>query len=35
MTLFDAVSPDDIFAAALEKYFDGERDDATLAKLVA
>jgi uncharacterized protein (DUF1810 family) len=35
MTLFDAVSPNDIFAAALEKYFNGERDAATLAKLSA
>jgi uncharacterized protein (DUF1810 family) len=35
ITLFDAVSPNDIFAAALQKYFDGERDAATLAKLSA
>lgn len=33
MTLFDAVSPNDIFAATLEKYFEGERDTATLVKL--
>jgi len=35
MTLFDTVSPKEIFAAALEKYFSGERDPATLAKLTA
>ena len=35
MTLFDVVAPNDLFAAALEKYFNGERDDHTLAKLVA
>ncbi len=35
MTLFDAVSPNDIFAAALRKYFNGARDAATLVKLVA
>ena len=35
MTLFDAVSPNDLFAAALERYFNGERDTATLAKLSA
>lgn len=33
MTLFDAISPDDIFADALQKYFANERDTATLAKL--
>ncbi len=33
MTLFDAVAPNDVFAAALKKYFDGERDLLTLAKL--
>jgi uncharacterized protein (DUF1810 family) len=33
MTLFDAVSPHDIFAAALDKYFCGERDDRTLENL--
>jgi uncharacterized protein (DUF1810 family) len=32
MTLFDAVSPNDVFAAALQKYFANERDAATLAK---
>ena len=30
MTLFDAVSPNDIFATALEKYFTGQRDARTL-----
>jgi uncharacterized protein (DUF1810 family) len=35
MTLFDAIAPNGIFAAALEKYFNGERDAATLAKLIA
>jgi uncharacterized protein (DUF1810 family) len=33
MTLFDAVAPNGIFAAALGKYFAGERDAATLAIL--
>jgi uncharacterized protein (DUF1810 family) len=33
MTLFDAVSPDDVFAAALGKYFGGARDPLTLQKL--
>ena len=33
MTLFDAVGSNDIFAAALKKYFGGERDTATMAKL--
>jgi len=33
MTLFDAVAPNDIFAIALEKYFSGDRDTATLVKL--
>ena len=33
MTLFDAVSPSDIFAAALDKYFSGERDARTLSIL--
>lgn len=35
MTLFDAVAPNDIFAAALQKYFANQRDAATLAKLSA
>ena len=30
MTLFDAVAPNDIFAAALQKYFASERDTRTL-----
>lgn len=33
MTLFDAVSPHDLFAAALEKYCDGGGDPSTLAAL--
>jgi uncharacterized protein (DUF1810 family) len=33
MTLFDRAMPNDIFAAALKKYFDGETDAATLAQL--
>ena len=33
MTLFDVVSPNDIFAAALEKYFNGGRDASTLATI--
>jgi uncharacterized protein (DUF1810 family) len=35
MTLFDAVSPNAIFAEALKKYFGGEGDAVTLAKLKA
>ena len=34
MSLFDIVAPGDIFAAALKKYFGGERDPATMAKLI-
>jgi uncharacterized protein (DUF1810 family) len=30
MTLFDAVSPNDIFAKALETFYGGERDNKTL-----
>lgn len=30
MTLFDAVAPDDVFAAVINKYFDGYRDSRTL-----
>ena len=30
MTLFDIVSPDDIFARILEKYFNGQRDRLTI-----
>lgn len=31
MTLFDAVSPEDVFWAMLEKYYSGMRDDWTLS----
>jgi uncharacterized protein (DUF1810 family) len=34
MTLFDAVSPNDIFAASLDKYFQSKRDDRTLELLI-
>lgn len=30
MTLFDLVSPDDVFSEVLEVFFDGERDSRTL-----
>lgn len=30
MTLFDLVSPDDVFARVLDKYFNGRRDNLTL-----
>ena len=33
MTLFDLASPNDIFRAALDKYFDGEADPLTLQTL--
>ena len=34
MTLFDRAAPErDVFAACLQKYFAGARDEATLAKL--
>ncbi|HWF63228.1 MAG TPA: DUF1810 domain-containing protein [Rhizomicrobium sp.] len=33
MTLFDAASPNDLFADTLQKYFDGEGDPFTLAAL--
>lgn len=33
MTLFDAVSPNDIFAKALETFYGGERDTKTLEKI--
>jgi len=33
MTLFAAVSPDDIFQRALQKYFDGKPDRLTLERL--
>lgn len=29
MTLFDNISPNDIFADVLDKYFDGHRDNKT------
>jgi uncharacterized protein (DUF1810 family) len=27
MTIFDSLSPDDVFAEVLELFFDGERDE--------
>lgn len=33
MTLFDVVSPDDIFAQVLDRYFYGKRDGLTLSRL--
>ena len=33
MTLFDAISPGDVFAAVIDKYFDGKRDGLTLKML--
>lgn len=30
MTLFDMVSPDDVFKQVLDVFFDGKRDDLTL-----
>lgn len=33
MTLFDQASPDGIFRAALDKYFDGKDDPLTISKL--
>ena len=33
MTLFDAVSPEDIFAKALDAFFGGERDQRTVQSL--
>lgn len=33
MTLFDAVSPNDLFAQALEVFFAGRRDRRTLVAL--
>jgi uncharacterized protein (DUF1810 family) len=35
LTLFDAVSPDDVFADALRVLFDGQRDERTLIYLDA
>jgi len=34
MTLFDAISPNDIFDAVLSKYFNGERDPLSLDKII-
>ncbi len=33
LTLFDAVAPGDVFAQALDRYFGGERDPATISRL--
>lgn len=33
MTLFDIVSPNDIFALVLDKYFNGQRDKRTIEKI--
>lgn len=33
MTLFDAISPNDVFAQVLETFFEGKKDGKTLAKL--
>lgn len=33
MTLFDALSPNDVFAKVLDAFFDGERDERTLELL--
>ncbi|SHN69189.1 Uncharacterized protein, DUF1810 family [Geodermatophilus obscurus] len=34
MTLFEAAAPDErVFGEALERYYDGERDEATLARV--
>lgn len=35
MTLFDNISPDDIFARVLETFYCGERDSRTLSRLSA
>lgn len=35
MTLFDLVSPTDIFARVLDKYFNGQRDNRTLTIIQA
>lgn len=32
MTLFDTISPNDVFAQVLDAFFDGKRDGKTLAK---
>ena len=33
LTLFDRIAPDDVFAAGLQVFFGGERDERTLALL--
>lgn len=33
MTLFDAISTGDVFAAVIDKYFNGKRDELTLKML--
>ncbi len=33
MTLFDIVSPNDVFARVLDKYFNGQRDNKTISLL--
>lgn len=35
LTLFDVVSPDGVFAAALQRFFGGDRDGRTLTYLAA
>ena len=35
MTLFDLVSPNDVFARVLDKYFNGQRDNRTLTIIQA
>lgn len=34
MTLFDTISPQDVFSQVLETFFDGKRDKRTLAKIM-
>lgn len=34
MTLFDAVSPNDIFSVVIEEYYNGERDEKTLRMIL-
>lgn len=34
MTLFDMVSPNDVFARVLDKYFSGKRDSCTLRRII-
>jgi uncharacterized protein (DUF1810 family) len=33
LTLFDVIQPDSLFAGALDEFYDGERDERTLALL--